>query len=389
MEDTKNKKPIILFLSWRDIAHPQSGGAEVFTTEMLKRSKLKDKYTIVHYSTEVEGSKVVNREDNIVYIRKGNWVSVIFFAFLFYLNNIKRIKFVVDQCNTHRFFIPFWVAKDKQIFFIHQLTREIWKIKLPFYFAVVGEFLEDLMLRLYSKMATMTVSDSTKNDLFNLGFKKELVDIIPEGVAHTPVNLPLELKVEKNLFLYVGRYSEYKGLPDATKAFIKFLKTNNSAQFVIIGSRNEKYIDEVLRPICVEHGISIADNYDPKNLNTITLLGRVSEDLKLRYMRKATALIYPSKREGWGLGVSEAGILGTPSIVYNSPGLIDAVDKGRAGYLCEENTVQGLYENMQSVVCDQDKYESKRRSAYDYSSQFRWENTALAFDNFILGRVYE
>ncbi len=384
----KAKKPIILFLSWRDFEHPQSGGAEVFTTEMLRRCQVRNSHRIIHFSTLTNGNKILSRDNKTIYIKKGNWISVLFFAMMFYFSHRKRIQFVVDQCNTHRFFIPFWVPKRKQIFFIHQLTKEIWQIKLPGFMGAIGEFTENIMLKIYSKMATMTVSPSTKKDLEDLGFNENLVKIIPEGVAHKPASFPLEQKQNKNLFLYVGRYSEYKGLPDATNAFVKYLSYNKDAQFMIIGSKNEDYIENVLKPICDRHDIQLADEFNPNNKRTITLMGRVSEEDKLMYMKKAIALIYPSRREGWGLGVSEAAILGTPSIVYNSPGLIDAVDQGRAGYLCKENTSEELLSNMLLVTNNNKKYSELREMAYKYSIQFRWENTALAFDEFIKEKKY-
>ena len=44
-----------------------------------------------------------------------------------------------------------------------------------------------------------------------------------------------------------------------------------------------------------------------------------------------TALLMASVREGWGLVVTEAGACGTPAIVYDVPGLRDAVRDGETG----------------------------------------------------------
>ncbi len=377
------KKQMILFLSWRDIDHPSAGGAEVFTTEMLKRCESKKDYNIVHFSTKVEGCERVTKKDGIIYIKNGNWISVIFHAMMFYFLNMKRIKFVVDQCNTHRFFTPFWVPKDKGVFFIHQLTREIWKIKMSRIFAFMGEKSEDLLLKIYNRRKALTVSNSTRSDLLDVGFETNNIAILPEGVDHKPITKPLACKRDNQLMIYVGRYSEYKGLPDATKAFIKYLKINPYAQFVIIGKKNEDYIKNVLEPLCRENNITLSDTYNPKNHRTLTLLGRVSEEDKLMYMEKAKLLVYPSRREGWGLGVTEAAILGTPSIVYNSAGLRDAVNLGQAGVLCKVNNSDELFENIKSLMFDHLSYEKFRYEAYKYSLQFRWENTASAFDEFV------
>lgn len=377
-----SKKSILLLLSWRDFQHPQSGGAEVFTTEMLSRCQMKKKYSIIHFSTRVDGISTVTKKDNIIYIKKGNCISVIFYAILFYFSNRARIDKVIDQCNTHRFFTPFWVAKNKRVLFIHQFTREIWATKFPWPLNLIGEWLEDPMISIYKNDYSLTVSESTLNDLKSVGFDKNKVTIVPEGVSHAPTPLPLKTKCE-DIILYVGRYSEYKGLPDAIEAFVKYLEVEPHAQFVIIGSKNEKYIESELKPICQKNEVCLVSEYSNTNRRSITLLGRVPEQTKLEYMERAKILLYPSQREGWGLGVTEAGILGTPSIVYNSAGLVDAVNKGEAGYLCRQNTPEEIFLRLVEIKENDSGYEEVRLRAYRYSCLFEWDKTAEAFDKFI------
>ena len=43
------------------------------------------------------------------------------------------------------------------------------------------------------------------------------------------------------------------------------------------------------------------------------------------------ALMFPSIREGWRIPVTEAGCVGTPSIVYDLPGIREVADYGRTG----------------------------------------------------------
>ena len=54
------------------------------------------------------------------------------------------------------------------------------------------------------------------------------------------------------------------------------------------------------------------------------ILGRVSEEEKVDRMARAHVHVATSAREGWGLVVSEAAALGTPTIAYNTPGLKDS-----------------------------------------------------------------
>ena len=108
--------------------------------------------------------------------------------------------------------------------------------------------------------------------------------------------------------------------------------------------------------------------------------GFVSEQKKRDLLSRATALLFPSMREGWGIPVTEAGDVGTPSIVFNSPGIRDAVDFGSAGYLCNENNVNGLLEQMLLTIEKPDLYTEKRKSAYDFSIQFQWEKNGVMFE---------
>src|SRR4029453_4086976 len=56
----------------------------------------------------------------------------------------------------------------------------------------------------------------------------------------------------------------------------------------------------------------------------ITFHGRVSEEEKHDLMARAHVHLAASVREGWGLVVTEAAALGTPTIAYDVPGLRDS-----------------------------------------------------------------
>ena len=56
----------------------------------------------------------------------------------------------------------------------------------------------------------------------------------------------------------------------------------------------------------------------------VLVFGRVSEEEKVERMAAAHVHIATSVREGWGLVVSEAAAVGTPTISYDVPGLRDS-----------------------------------------------------------------
>lgn len=376
----KSNKITILFLSWRDIKAPKKGGAEVYTHEMLKRVDF-EKYEIIHFSPQFEGSKSKEVIDNILYLREGGVLSVIKNARKFYNLNKDRIDFVVDQCNTHRFFTKFWVEHKKRIFFIHQLTREIWYLNAKFPISTIGFFTETPFLRLSRKDYTMTVSESTKKDLLEIGFDSDKVTILPEGINFEHWKKEQFLpKDEHQTFTYVGRFVNYKGIDDTVEAYAKLKKVYPDIKLWIIGKKDETYIKNVLKPIFESNNLSYGE---PNENKDVTFHGFIDGDKKLELMSRSKALVFPSKREGWGLIVTEAAAVGTPSIVYNSPGTIDAVNFGQAGYLCNENTVESIYSNMKRVIENPDEYEKYRNNAYEFSLNFHWNNTAESFEKFI------
>jgi hypothetical protein len=83
---------------------------------------------------------------------------------------------IIDEINTRPFLTPKFIKNGEQVVaLIHQLAREYWFYETPFPISYIGyHFLEDRWLRNYVNIPTVTISESTKKDLLNLGFKKYL-----------------------------------------------------------------------------------------------------------------------------------------------------------------------------------------------------------------------
>lgn len=385
-----DKRITILALSWRDIKAPKAGGAEVHTHEMLKRAD-KEKYRIYHFSPQSGNLLEEETVDSVIYLRSGNFITVILKAMQFYRKNKSNIDFVIDQCNTHRFFTPFWVEGKKRIFYIHQLTKEIWDISARFPLSKIGKISEEWMLRLNKKDAVITVSNSTKRELIDRGYQSEKIKIIHNGVSFKPWQEEQWCEKENvPTFIYAGRYSPYKGIDVSIQAFAELKKTNPNAKLWIIGKKDQEYVDKHIQPICKKYNLEWVDAERDKEGNVIEpkqgdiiSWGYVSEAKKLELLSRAWTLLFPSIREGWGIPVTEAGCVGTPCIAFNSLGISEAIDEGNAGYLCMENSVKGLLTQMRLVILDEKVYSDKRKKAYQYSSQFLWDEVGKEFGKFV------
>jgi len=363
-------KQKLLFLSWRDIHNPKAGGAEIFTHEMLKRL-VAARHEVDHFGCDFPNAKPEEVIDGVRYLRQGGHFSVIRKAYQWYQKHKKEYDYVIDQCNTHQFFSPLWVQKSKRIFFIHQLTREIWFYHTRFPFNYIGNWAESIALRMHRNDKVMTVSNSTKEDLLSLGFKTNKITVLPEGLDFLPWKKQQLLEKEKNFtLLYLGRFAKYKGIEDTIKAFKIIQKQNPKAKLWLVGKVSETYRKklESLLPL--------------KQRKTLTFWGFVSEEKKFELMSSAHAIVVPSIREGWGLIVTEANAVGTTAVVYDSPGLRDSVQHNQTGLVCQQNTPENLAFTLQTLQHNPQLRKKLTHNAHTWSFDFHWDNTGRAANQF-------
>ena len=383
-----DQKVNILSLSWRDINSPKAGGAEVQTHGILKHLN-SEKYNVVHLSPMFEGANPDEVIDGVRYIRYGNSITVILCAFFLYIREHFSIDYVIDECNTHRFFTPFYVSKKKRIFLIYQLTREIWYINVKFPINYIGYFLENAMLKIYKNTRTITESQSTKNDLMNVGFPQDGIKIIHIGLNEVIEGCACKKsqKESKPTFIYVGRYSAYKGIDVCIEAFTLVKSKMPDARLWIVGKKDETFVNQYIVPLCKKNDLVLSDNVENGD---IVLWGFVDEIKKYELMQRAHLLLFPSLREGWGIIVTEAARLGTPSLVSNAHGCIDAVDFGKAGFICKQRTATAYAGKMLEILNDLPQYTNIQSAAVTFATEFEWnkivKDVNYYFDDVIRGR---
>ena len=81
-----------------------------------------------------------------------------------------------------------------------------------------------------------------------------------------------------------------------------------------------------------------------------------------------------SPREGWGLAVSEANLAGTPAVVYDVPGIRDAVHQGQTG-LRSAPSPAALAQVLAELLSDPARYARVARAAQDFARTLTWDAT--------------
>lgn len=366
----------ILVFSWRGPGHPNAGGAEISTHEHLK-GWVKGGHKVTLFTSFFPGAKSKEYIDGVEVIRAGRQVlGVQLQAIKWYLfEDHEKFDLVVDQFHGLPFFTPLFV-RQKKLGFIHEITKEIWKYNtlvwpLSLIPSLLGPLLEPLIFKLlYRAIPFMTVSDSTKKDLVELGIPEYAVTVVNNGYSR-PKMKTLPSKERANTAIFLGAIAKDKGIEDALKVFSCIDQKEQGWQFWVVGKAESHYQD-YLKNLAKNLGLE----------NKLKFWGYVSERKKFELLAKAHILVNPSIREGWGLVVIEAASVKTPTVGYDVPGLRDSIKNGETGILSDPNPI-ACAEKVLSLMNDKKEYETFRRSCIRWSKQFNWKESSKKSLNLI------
>jgi glycosyltransferase involved in cell wall biosynthesis len=363
----------ILIFNWRDITNPQAGGAERYIHEIGRRLAKKHETTL--WCGKYPGCKKVEEIDGIKIIRNGGGIKVGFFdptiyvlAGLDYLSKLKAEKFdlVIDSVSGLPFFTPLF-AKGPKIGILHHLHRGIFFREVSFPAALISYLGERTIPMLYRGVHFVTVSESSRQELIDLGLSPSKIAIIHNGVDSSLSSR----KYKKSNYphvIYFGRLKGYKRLELLIKAMKLVIKEVPDARLTIAGSGDAK---TELTKLVKELGFG---KY------SVTFKGFISEKEKAELLGSAWIFVTPSSKEGWGITVIEANACGTPAIGYDVPGLRDSIKNGRTGLLVEKDgDVKALAESIVKVLENQELGRNLSKNAFEWSKNFSWDKTAGEF----------
>ena len=359
----------ILILNWRDIKNPKSGGAEILTHEMAKRWVEKG-HTVVQFASEFEGSLREEVMDGVRIIRRGHpdarflLGSVHFLAFIEYIKNFRgKFDVVVDEIHGLPFFTPFYV-RAKKVVLICEVAGDLWNEMFGPFFGSLGRVVEKIFLKyLYKSIYILTISDSSKSELIRNGVKEESITVLPMGL-NFPTKLISYEKEEDPTLIFVGRLSKSKGITDAIISLERIAREIPRIKLWVAGRGDEEYLI-LLKKLANSLGVG----------NRIRWFGFVDEDKKFELLGRAHILLVPSIKEGWGLTVPEAAFAGTPSVVYNSPGLRDVLKGSIFKTMVKTNTPASLAEECTRILNDKGFFSKLAKQKLN-REEYNWDYTA-------------
>lgn len=360
----------IVWFSWKDINHPDSGGAEV-VSDNIRKNLAKQGHNVSLITSSYNNSKHDEIINGVRTIRSGGRYTVYLRARKIYKSIFSKnnVDLIIDEMNTVPFMASFYTGHAKKILLTYQLARSVWFYQMYFPLSYLGYIVEPFYLKVLSKQypLTLTESESTKNDLVKHGFNEDQVKVFNIGMALKNLHSLSEVKNSKQI-LFLGALRPMKRPIDAIKAFEFAHNIDTSLKLVVAGSTNSKYSKKVLNYISKS-----------RSAKSINLLGKVSESKKYELLKESFLILVTSTKEGWGLIVTEANSQGTPAVVYDTDGLRDSVVDKKTGIIVQASNSRDMGETIIELLNNIEFYESIRRNAYENSKIYTFENSYASF----------
>ncbi|MCB0646532.1 MAG: glycosyltransferase family 4 protein [Saprospiraceae bacterium] len=217
---------------------------------------------------------------------------------------------------------------------------------------------------LYLKRAEkiITVSNFVKQDIIRNHHIKE--DKITVAGNALPVRMESELDIENDqlkpgkYFVYIGSIHPRKNISGLIQAFFDFRDKIKGYKLLLIGRLAWK--TEEIRLILDDPDIVKLQNVEDKHL--------------MAYLKKATALIYPSFSEGFGIPILEGFAAEIPVITSDVTSMPEVA--GEAALLINPQSIQSMTAAMEKIVHEPDVRDRLIALGRERLDDFSWEQSS-------------
>jgi glycosyltransferase involved in cell wall biosynthesis len=354
----------VLAFNWRDINHPEAGGAEVHLHEIMK-GLISRGHSVTLLSSSFPGALPEEEIDGIETIRSGDWWNANFVLPLKYTRSLKdrRFDLIVEDINKLPFFTPLYAKCPVVAVVPHLFGATVFQETSAPLALYVWSY-EFFIPYAYRKAPFIAISESTREDLVKRGIPRENVFLVHCGLDHGTFCPDSSVKrSEVPTVVFLGRLRKYKGVQILLRAVPKIREKVPEVKVLIVGDGPHR---ETLEKLAARLGIS----------DVVTFTGFVPSQERVRFLRTSHVAVTPSPKEGWGLTVVEANACGTPVVASRSPGLRDSVRHGETGFLVRHGDVEELAARVVEVLTDGALRDALAEGALEWAGRFTWKACA-------------
>ncbi|RMI33957.1 glycosyltransferase family 4 protein [Nocardia stercoris] len=358
----------VLLLCWRDSAHPQGGGSERYLEQVGAQLAARG-VRVTLRTARYPGSARRERIDGIDISRAGGRYTVYpralaaILAGRFGFGPLRGVRpdAIIDTQNGIPFFAQL-TGGVATVVLVHHGHREQWPVAGRLV-GRIGWWIESrLSPRVHRRNQYLTVSLPSADELVTLGVDRSRIAVVRNGIDPVPVGAAAE-RSDRPRLVVLSRLVPHKQIEDALAAVAALRAEMPGLHLDVIGGG---WWAGNLQARAAELGIADA----------VTFHGHVDEDRKHELLARAWVHLMPSRKEGWGLAVIEAGQHGVPTIGYRSSrGLTDSIVDGVTGVLVDDP--DQLATAAGELLADAEARRVMGAKARTRAAEFSWVHTGF------------
>ena len=377
----------ILLLCWRDSTHPQGGGSERYL-EHVADGLATAGHTVVYRTSRSRGAtRSATTSTGVRFSRAGGRFTVYPRALLAILSGrlglgplgvLRRPDVVVDTQNGVPFFARL-ITTAPVVVLVHHIHREQWPVA-GWLVARIGWWVESWVSpRVHARSQYVTVSLPSADELAALGVAPARIAVVRNGLDPLPDGvIPASpgTRATGPRLVVLSRLVPHKHVEDALDVLATLRASRPGLVLDVIGSG---WWADRLREYAAERGLTAPAGETGGGGETrgVVFHGHVDEATKHRLLAGATVHLMPSRKEGWGLAVSEAAQHGVPTVGYHhAAGLRDSIDDGETGLLVDD--VAAMTDAVDRLLSDPDLRERMGEAARRKAAGMSWPATGAA-----------
>ncbi|MEU0497300.1 glycosyltransferase family 4 protein [Mycobacterium sp. NPDC006124] len=360
----------VLLLCWRDTGHPQGGGSETYL-QRIGSHLAADGVRVTLRTARYPGSPRREMLDGVHVSRGGGRYGVYVRAGLAMvaarvgLGPLRHVRpdVVVDSQNGIPFLARLAFGR-RSVVLVHHCHREQWPVAGPL-MSRFGWFVESrLSPRVHRGNQYVTVSLPSARDLADLGVDAHRVAVVRNGLDEAPAEtLGLPRSATPRVAV-LSRLVPHKQIEDVLDAVAELLPRTPDLHLDVVGGGwwGERLVAHAAR-------LGVTD--------AVTFHGHVDDVAKHEVLQRCWVHVLPSRKEGWGLAVTEAAQHAVPTIGYRSSGgLTDSIVDGVTGLLVDDHAE--LVSCLDRLLSDRVLREQLGTKAQLRSGEFSWSQSADA-----------
>ncbi len=345
--------------AWRDLDHPEAGGSEVHADEILRRWAAAG-LDIVHRTSTFDTPRTLQRNGYRIVQHGGRAGVLLRTPFEGVWRDRHTADAVIDIWNGLPWFSPLWF-RGPRVTWLHHVHGKMWHEYFPRPIALAGHFTESRIApRLYRHHPVVTLAESGREELVELGFRREGIDVIEPGLSAMFRPDPAR-RSPTPLVVAVGRLALMKRHLTIVEAVAAARREIPDLRLEIVGDGPDRGQ--------LEQGIAALGAGE-----WCTLRGRVDDDALVEAYQRAWLFATASQSEGWGMVITEAAACGTPSVATRIVGHTDAVREGQSGLLVDRG--DEFASSFVTLLRDPEQLEKLRRGALEYAASLSWDRAA-------------